>query len=152
MEGEAMKLSEAIRLGAMFTPQTRGHLERTRRRWFFGLVGPVVLETCALGAAFLAAGCGSRQGKQVGTGRGFRGEIVKEGTMYREILTPPGWRPLMWCVAPCPGRCDGFTLPVHQMIPHLNDAHFWTREQIADWVETIEATQPVNRPEAVCAD
>ena len=28
-------------------------------------------------------------------------------------------------------------------IPHLNDDHRWTREQIAAWVETVEASQPV---------
>lgn len=27
------------------------------------------------------------------------------------------------------------------MIPHLNDDHRWTREQIADWVEGVEAAQ-----------
>jgi hypothetical protein len=27
------------------------------------------------------------------------------------------------------------------LIFHLNDHHHWTREQIADWVETIERAQ-----------
>jgi hypothetical protein len=31
---------------------------------------------------------------------------------------------------------------------HLNDTHYWTREQIADWVETIERAHAL-QPEAV---
>lgn len=33
----------------------------------------------------------------------------------------------------CPEGCRK-TLPLAAMIVHINDAHQWTREQIADWV------------------
>lgn len=33
----------------------------------------------------------------------------------------------------------------HRIIPHLNDDHQWTREQIADWVEQIE--KQIEKPE-----
>lgn len=43
-------------------------------------------------------------------------------------------------VCPACGR-NQMTLHVG-MIPHLNDFHNWTRERIADWVETIEQKEP----------
>ena len=33
-----------------------------------------------------------------------------------------------------------------QMIWHLNDTHRWTRQQIADWVETVEPSEPAQEP------
>lgn len=55
-------------------------------------------------------------------------------------------------------ECNAFiTQNLCGIIAHLNDAHRWTRERIADWVETVEPDQRV-RPdmespavEEVCA-
>jgi hypothetical protein len=39
----------------------------------------------------------------------------------------------------CP-ECHGKRV-LARLIPHINDDHGWTREQIADWVATIEPQQ-----------
>jgi hypothetical protein len=36
----------------------------------------------------------------------------------------------------CPG-CNHKD-PVYEMIQHVNDHHRWSREKIADWIETLE--------------
>jgi hypothetical protein len=91
-----MKLSEAISLGAMLSPQAFGHLEDPHGG------------RCALGAAMHAVG---------------------QPTDYSE------WK---WAsrIANCPA-CSG-TLPAIFAISHLNDLHQWPRQQIAEWVSTIE--------------
>lgn len=94
-----MRLSEAIRLGAMLKPQIHGE--------YSTLEG-----SCALGAACDAAG--SLNG-------------------FREILMKVS------CV--CPGDvcwAEPEKGVLSSIIIHLNDAHLWTREQIADWVESME--------------
>ena len=40
----------------------------------------------------------------------------------------------------CPARCSSVILPLATIIIHLNDVHHWSREAIADWVETLEQT------------
>ena len=103
-----MTLSEAIRLGAMNSPQVFGKCERRG-------------STCALGAALQAIG----------------------------VSTENGWHPVfdLWPIA----RLD-VTYPGQEYHPEglimlgsacwvLNDADRWTREQIADWVESIEQAQ-----------
>ncbi len=102
-----MKLSEAIRLGAMVKQQATGITSSPRG-------------TCALGAALEAVGRDTSQ----------------------------GWFPVydIWPIA-CeyvvyPGdkhTADGLML-VGSCCWILNDADRWTREQIADWVETVETT------------
>lgn len=109
-----MRLSEAIRLGAMLRPQG------------FGLY-QTIGGSCAYGAAMEA--CGIRPEIQ--------NTISDEGI---EALFP---------IARCSARCPTCTAAawatcadeptVNGIVPHLNDDHRWTREQIAAWVETIEA-------------
>lgn len=102
-----MRLSEAIRLGAMLKPQAFGD--------YFNSVG-----TCALGAACEAAGVSC--------------EAI--GDYERQFLAV--------FAEPCPAcgvRPDTgnkYTSGFCNTVLHLNDTHRWTREQIADWVETIE--------------
>ena len=112
-----MRLSEAIRLGAMLHPQCFGALYEYRP-------GPAdvtaneklprrvwrtrgVMKSCALGAALMA-----------GYSETFENE-------YAPVIK----RCCPACRAP-----DCLT----QTISHLNDRHRWTREAIADWVQTIE--------------
>lgn len=93
-----MKLSEAIRLGAMLKPQAFGKLSDG--------VG-----TCALGAAEDAVGM---------------------SWFAAWPLQHPAF------TAGCPA-CKYVPDVIDQATPaHLNDVHRWTREQIADWVESIE--------------
>jgi len=114
-----MKLSEAIRLGSMLRPQAKGG--------YFMNDG-----SCAIGAAADAIGCQ---------------EIDRRGSAWRLIgLLGRHWPWLLRidlrsCVA-----CTASQLSRHDQIAHLNDAHGWTRERIADWVATIEpqeASEPV---------
>lgn len=126
-----MKLSEAIRLGAMLRPQGRGD-------FFVREVadGKILAATtsCALGAAYEA----------------IHGRTTLHSSRVRERLQE-AW-PLLdapQTTHPCP-LCA--TVPRFFMVPtdtladtitHLNDCHCWTREQIAVWVETFETeTEP----------
>ena len=109
-----MRLSEAIRLGAMLHPQCFGALyeyrpgpadvtanqQLPRRVWRTR----GVMKSCALGAALMA---------------GYSDEFEKESIKRR-----------------CPA-CRAPDCLTHT-ISHLNDRHRWTREAIADWVQTIE--------------
>lgn len=81
--------------------------------------------TCAVGAAYRAVGL-----RPIADTQKFRA-MFPLATAFND--------------APCPVcglvRVDGVSTA-----PHLNDHHMWTREQIADWVETIERAheqQPV---------
>lgn len=115
-----MKLSEAIRIGAAMAPQHFGN--------FINKDGA----TCALGAALQAIG--------------------RSGHVYSELWHPNG------SFTKTLNETDKALCPVchkkrlednnwHSVISHLNDTHRWSREAIADWVESIEnkmdAVQPV---------
>lgn len=114
-----MKLSEAIRLGAMLGPQCRYESESKR--------GDVVAR-CALGGALFAA-----------TGRSTYASGRDRIATARRLWPVAAVRP-----AAC-SECSYEANDVLHGIVHLNDMHVWTREQIADFVETIEAhvTEPV---------
>ena len=143
-----MRMSEAIRLGAMLGPQARGTLTRQHRK--YGFFGPVVTEYCALGAAFAAVGAPTVEGTYSESGphsAGFRGNAIKHkaGDKYHYVDHP--WVELTWQQHSCPA-CPSGTMEVYRLIPHLNDTHRWTREQIAYWLEAIElAHQPTCEPE-----
>jgi hypothetical protein len=100
-----MKLSEAILLGAMMSPQAFRALFRDEG-------------ACALGAALLAVG------------------PISEPAI-RSVLKRWPWA--MTVSTDCPG-C-GHSCPVFGVITHLNDTHRWTREQIAEWVASIEPAE-----------
>jgi hypothetical protein len=108
-----MKLSEAIRLGAMLKPQT---------------VGSYSDETgsCALGAALDAIGALT--------------EDVED--MESSVMDP--WLASLWPVAArrvaCPAEGCYHQQRLDDTVIDLNDDHGWTREEIAAWVETVEAT------------
>lgn len=109
-----MRLSDAIRLGAMMKPQAFNSTEEDG--------------SCALRSAADAVGIGND----------------KDGILnYSEIeyrfpitLQPHG----------CPQCTDRRIIHVEDAIWHLNDTHRWTRERIADWVETIENQHAASRP------
>jgi hypothetical protein len=129
---EGMKLSEAIRLGAMLRPQAFGG--------FFGFEHVVpkgkcarmlarlglremdlALSSCALGAAIESVGGDASICSRA------------HGLLDRfEIL----WGGRIRCPACIAHRVNAFSL-----IYHLNDEHRWTRERIASWVATIEASR-----------
>jgi hypothetical protein len=109
-----MKLSEAIRLGAMLLPQASGSIG-------------TMAGSCALGAAADAVGID---------------RMLDDPTLYSDPYADLAKTfPILATKARCPacgrpdklGRCG--------LIAELNDIHEWTRERIADWVATIEAQQ-----------
>lgn len=112
-----MRLSEAIRLGAMLNPQGWRRLKD-----FDG-------STCAIGAALEAVGH----------------KIIGGEADYRAARQA---FPILCWFAPR----GMFGPTVFETVWHLNDASGKTREQIADWVETLEP-QEVEAPEPapVCA-
>ena len=115
-----MKLSEAIRLGAMLSPQ--------------GYDGDVDGETrCALAAACDAVGIKGIPGRSYS-----RDRLVVN---YREVEKR---FPITSNLTTCPcHECNvsGKRMIIVTIVWHLNDFHRRTREQIADWVETVEAQQ-----------
>ena len=108
-----MTLSEAIRLGSMLGPQIRGHL-----------VGPDH-SSCALGAALIAVGLHDRCATCWELKERFKALFPITASLVR-----------------CPS-CGGSHFSVGGCIVHLNDAHRWTRGQIADWVETLEQASTI---------
>lgn len=104
-----MRLSEAIRLGAMLKPQKFGPPSHQLK---------YETETCALAGV---------------------AEVIGE-----QNLNVCGWNkrwPVLKQQRFCPACVMNGNKPdvVTGVITHLNDRHRWTREQIADWVETIES-------------
>jgi hypothetical protein len=109
-----MKLSEAMRLGAMLNQQgfisdSDGSSEGHRA----AINGE---RTCALVAAQRAVG---HDGLSWSRGWTWINDYTRQA---------------------CP-QCGLVQLNAMIAILHLNDFHRWTREQIADWVETIERAQ-----------
>lgn len=105
-----MKLSEAIRLGAMLSPQTYGPFSDCHG-------------TCAMGGALEAVG---KLAKRTRT----------NFTRVRQIWA---WLKWDFKLSHCPhcGRVERFR-NVYNLIAHLNDDDHLTREQIAELVLRIE--------------
>lgn len=114
-----MKLSDAIRLGAMLGPQIRGQ--------YADHAG-----TCALGAAAVAVGAG--------VGARSISDCISE--------TWP-WVHTTFAISPDCAICH--PTRVDSIILHLNDDAKWTREEIADWVATVEP-QDAPAPELVTVE
>lgn len=113
-----MQLSEAIRLGAMTTPQGHGNAS------YFSDEA-----RCALGSAAHALGLQLADGL---------------GPLYNLLITVYPW--MKQGLFPC-SECGHLDVAI-SIIWHLNDSHRWTREQIADWVESVE---PKEEQEVLCA-
>ena len=112
-----MRLSDAIRLGAMLAPQGFG-------AYIHQFMGDDQT-SCALGAAARAI---DSQAVEVD-------EVVEAlDAAFGTLLNTTRRR--------CPVNEHGVKCGVRRVtanvITHLNDDHRWTREQIADWVETLE--------------
>lgn len=127
-----MKLSDAIRLGAMLRPQAFGELVKE--------IAPGVFGTCAFGAAEEAICHDFEIGVADATC-----EIASVYAVYRPLLK-------RWSL--CPVCTHGEEIA--EIVHHLNDWHRWTRERIAEWVATIEPQDvdvtPVVERTAVRAD
>jgi hypothetical protein len=114
-----VKLSEAMRLGSMLRPQVSG--------------GFMDQGSCALGAISDAVGIAAVAGDR---------PYVNYCALRKAL-------PMLDSVVATP-ECDGVRQrELYEAIYVLNDIHQWTREQIADWVETIEQQQAEKSPTAV---
>lgn len=108
-----MKLSEAIRLGAMATDQGfKGYMDTPER--------------CALAGASVAMGIVGIKGAE-------EGRLIINYTALRAL----------WPELDQPSVCpycahESKRHKVLDSIWHLNDLHRWTRGEIADWVEVLE--------------
>jgi hypothetical protein len=109
-----MRLSEAMRLGALLSPQG------------FGPQAMVGESRCALGAALAATQTASAGRHGVST------------EAYALVNRRWPWLFVRGVGCPVCEDCPGW--PPAIVIGHLNDQHRWTREQIAAWVETLETT------------
>jgi hypothetical protein len=117
-----MRLSEAIRLGAMLKPQGFGATVMRSRH---------VETSCTLRAACDALG--------VDVSEYPYGEMAARYPFLRGLPCPA-----------C-GGTDGGHTGVY-VVFHLNDVHKWTRERIADWVATVEPQSgPESEPAHVSA-
>src|SRR5262245_27605753 len=109
-----MKLSEAIRLGAMMAPEHRGP-------YWIRYDNGQVCGTCAMGAAYHAGG------------------LIHSHTFLVPDSEARQTFPVLAKKVPIP---DGtLVADLEEVVIHLFEWKKWTREQIADWVETIEQAQ-----------
>ena len=117
-----LTLSEAIKQGAQLRPQAFGALFRKADAGS----DETLMGSCALGAAFEATG-----------------EIpsIEEGNHYEIYDELEEHFAILRTRATCP-ECDHPAMrnnTLGAVITHLNDSHFYTREQIAAWVAQQEA-------------
>lgn len=114
-----MRLSEAIRLGAMLKPQHYKYLRSGGK-------------SCALGAACDAVGIKQEGDADVS----MHALFVEFQFLHAKANCPACYAALgVW------RRLRGHEYDVEDVIIHLNDDHKWTRERIADWVATVEPPQ-----------
>lgn len=141
MEIKPMRISEAMRLGAMMKPQSFN--------------GPGILvsygngkigfnTSCALMAAVDGGGIPYNIGPRVST------ELTdgRSGGTSIGIAVPDEWSSLLRKQATCPECLPEILVEttLMQIISHLNDVHHWSREAIADFVEInfeVPSEEPV---------
>lgn len=109
-----MTLADAIRKGAMQRPQHFGAL-------FSHACLDDERKSCAMGAAYEAV---------FGTTQITRDDWPEMFVMFPELLNRR---------IGCPGCNSCSTWALQSIIEHLNDAHDWTREAIADWLDGLDA-------------
>ncbi len=114
-----MKLSDAIRIQA--EPQGRFNLRNSDGH------------TDAMGGALQSVG---RLDDYLKHGGGE--DCVVFSDEQRQVLRELGWLELLSVAVDCPA-CSTYPQRLYGRITHLNDKHEWSRDQIADFVQTVEA-------------
>jgi hypothetical protein len=108
------KLSTFIRLGSKLNNQCFGHLQDS------------ISNTCAIGAA-IHGKTGELPHSYLSENKGLSAtEIIPE---LNYVALSPVWN-VDWCNSNCWSS-------LKNVIIFLNDRKRWTREQIADWLESI---------------
>lgn len=126
-----MKLSEAILLRGIKKPQGRGWASIVSRN-----------APCALGGALQAIGQQPKKADEAYRAIGQNWPFVHEpaqcpccGRNHREkVLDPTGGEYIL------------------AVIVFLNDTHRWTRNQIANWVATVEPPEPMPDEKAMSVE
>lgn len=113
-----MKLSEAILLGSTLNPQ--------------GFCADPAVGDCALWSAARSVGIGAYPDDE---GRHPDYGLLRD--RFPVLNTPDVGCPV----------CGFIEQNLGFIVWHLNDSHRWTRERIADWIETIEDRQSEVLPE-----
>lgn len=135
-----MKLSEAIRLGAMMKPQAKG--------MGYGKNESGETTSCAIFAAVDAMGGFNstlREGELVdGNARGLNSDGKAGEACFRK---PKEWCAVLDHPQTCPQCGEKEWRGIYVISIHLNDLHGWTRERISDWVEEQEAKLEQSAPE-----
>lgn len=108
-----LTLADAIREGAKQTTQCKGEYVRVL---FSSATHEPQYEACALGAAAIGIGLKKLTGNAIDSG------LI---TVYPELSE---------VVTTCPVCRWDCTL--YAAVAHLNDMHDWTREAIADWLDS----------------
>lgn len=130
-----MKFSDAIRLGSSLVPQCFDRI------FTYGSGEQPPAEpthACAIGAAMLALGFKDEQFGQdhIGQRWPWTDANVVPCTLKEVPAVHPDSRFSYYPLAKWTVCRNLFS--VGQYVAHLNDCHRWTREQIAEWVETQE--------------
>lgn len=125
-----MRLSDAIRLGAMWSPQ--GYLELAAKDG----------GTCALGAAALAMGV------DPAAHEAMRYAVLE---VRWPVLDDPARCPACSRLKSAWRRFRQEEVYVEDVIIHLNDDHKWSRERIAQWVEAIERVKYAHHREVIAS-
>jgi len=119
-----LQLNEAIRKGVVSLP----------RQAFGSLVSENGKEGCVLGALYLGSGCLTHEELTIGLSSGSRQIAI--GTRITDYLKTVD---LMEEEVTCPvrtcSRTTGGPIKVSNMLVHLNDTHYWSREAIAEWAD-----------------
>lgn len=139
-----MTLADAIRLGSMLKPQSFTDLLEIPEETVT-LMGEAItvvggIHTCALGAALDAVGKLPTMTEWME----FDGKVDDMFTCFPEYSA----------LVACP--VTEFVKELGSLVAELNDKHHWTRQRIADWVESVVLALPAATPreetrqEAVC--
>lgn len=124
-----MKLSEAMRIGASWTGQAFWRMKDAKGN------------TCAMGSVLATLGHKFTEPYLSGS----LAARYRRHKKYIDLLERKF--PILSKEYPdCPVRkCPMVShLNTRLVIQHLNDSHQWTREQIADWIETLEKAEEAN--------
>ena len=126
-----LKPSDALRVGALYLPQC------FRQIFEFAGDDPYVAEVtkaCALGTIWLTYGY--RPGQRSSIAVGYHLARIEHEMQNHLIPNCPANR--VWCRSW--RRKLGYgdaERTVKKMVTHLNDEHEWTREKIANWLESV---------------
>lgn len=133
-----MKLSEAIRVGSKLRPASE-------RGWVD--YGPhMELRSCAMMAAAEAAGLFVCEGNRFvpGPDAALTPDLVDQRTgepfFGDSVAVPEDWQRVTRStrIPPCACGTRGVRGGVMELIWHLHDVHRWSREAVAEWIETVE--------------